>query len=149
MRFRPFFDKYETTLPKQFFLNILFLFSILNSRMSWNMCIWRHNLCNAKTGVGPTFTWLNEPWYNTKGKKMKYMMILPWQTIFPKKCRDFNLRKNMVIRSDRISRFLWRGKPLVIWPEWTPVNPSEPKWTQVNPSEPKWTQVNPGQVRSI
>ena len=25
------------------------------------MCIWRHKLCNAKTGVGPTFTWSNEP----------------------------------------------------------------------------------------
>ena len=26
------------------------------------MCIWRHKLCNSKTGVGPTFTWSNEPW---------------------------------------------------------------------------------------
>ena len=25
------------------------------------MCIWRHKLCNSKTGVGPTFTWSNEP----------------------------------------------------------------------------------------
>ena len=32
--------------------------------MSMNMCIWRHKLCNAKTGVGPTFTWSNEPWCN-------------------------------------------------------------------------------------
>ena len=31
--------------------------------MSCDMCIGRHKLCNAKTGVGPTFTWSNEPWY--------------------------------------------------------------------------------------
>ena len=28
-----------------------------------NKCIWRHKLCNAKTGFGPTFTWSNEAWY--------------------------------------------------------------------------------------
>ena len=44
----------ETTLPKQFF------FSTLRSRMSKNMCICFHKLCNAKTGVSPTFTWSNE-----------------------------------------------------------------------------------------
>ena len=49
-----------------FFLNTFLLFSTLNSRMSKNMCIWRHKLCNAKTGVGPTFTWSNEPWSNNK-----------------------------------------------------------------------------------
>ena len=27
------------------------------------MCIWHHKLCNAKTGVGPTFTWPNEALY--------------------------------------------------------------------------------------
>ena len=35
--------------------------------MSMNMCIWRHKLCNAKTGVGPTFAWSNEAmaqWHN-------------------------------------------------------------------------------------
>ena len=32
--------------------------------MSKNMFIWRHKLCNSKTGVGPTFTWSNEPWSN-------------------------------------------------------------------------------------
>ena len=32
-----------------------------NSKMSRNMCIWHHKLCNAKTDVGPTFTWSNEP----------------------------------------------------------------------------------------
>ena len=31
--------------------------------MSWNMCICRHKLWNAKMGVGPTFTWSNEAWY--------------------------------------------------------------------------------------
>ena len=36
------------------------LLSTLNSRISRIMCIWRHKLCNAKTGVGPTFTWSNE-----------------------------------------------------------------------------------------
>ena len=46
-----------------FFLIFFCLFSILNSRMSENICIWRHKLCNSKTGVGPTFTWSNEPWY--------------------------------------------------------------------------------------
>ena len=44
-----------------FLLNYFFLFSTINSRMSWNMCIQRHKLCNAKTCVGPTFTWSNEP----------------------------------------------------------------------------------------
>ena len=39
------------------------LFSTRNSKMSMNKCIWRHKLWNAKTGVGPTFTWSNEPWY--------------------------------------------------------------------------------------
>ena len=43
-----------------FFLNI-FLFFTLNSRMSKNMCIWCRKLYNSKTGVGPTFTWSNEP----------------------------------------------------------------------------------------
>ena len=43
-----------------FFLNNFFLFSAVNSRMSRNMCIWCHKLCNAKTGDGPTFTWSNE-----------------------------------------------------------------------------------------
>ena len=43
----------------------LFFFSALNSKMSKNMCIWRHKLCNSKTGFGPTFTWSNEPWFNS------------------------------------------------------------------------------------
>ena len=47
-----------------FFSKYFFLFSILNSRMTKNMCIWHHKLCNSKTGVGPTFTWSNEPWFN-------------------------------------------------------------------------------------
>ena len=42
---------------------IFLLFSNLNSRMSKNMHIWRHKFCNAKMGVGPTFTWPNEPWW--------------------------------------------------------------------------------------
>ena len=33
------------------------------SRMSSNMCIWPHKLCNAKTGISPTFTLSNEPWF--------------------------------------------------------------------------------------
>ena len=53
-----------TSLKPQYhysiFLNF-FLFSTLNSMISKNMCIWRHKLCNAKTVVGPTFTWSNEP----------------------------------------------------------------------------------------
>ena len=48
---------------KTVFSKYFFLFSTLNSRMSKKMCIWRHKLCNSKTGVGPTFTWSNEPWY--------------------------------------------------------------------------------------
>ena len=51
-------------ITKTIFSKYFFLFSILNSRMSKNMCIWRHKLCNSKTGVGPTFTWSNEPWYS-------------------------------------------------------------------------------------
>ena len=47
------------------FSKYIFFFSILNSRMSKNMCIWRHKLCNSKTGVGPTFTWSNEPWFTS------------------------------------------------------------------------------------
>ena len=45
-----------------FFLNNFF-FSTLNSRMFRNICIWRHKMCNAKTGVGQTFTLSNEPWF--------------------------------------------------------------------------------------
>ena len=45
------------------FSKYFFLFSILNSRMSKNMCIWHHKLCYSKTGVSPIFTWSNEPWY--------------------------------------------------------------------------------------
>ena len=63
VQFKPFFHKSETRLPKQFLLNNFFLFFTLNSRMSNNMCIWRHKLCNSKTDVGPTFTLSNEPWY--------------------------------------------------------------------------------------
>ena len=50
-------------ITKTVFSKYFFLFSILNSRMSRNMGIWRHKLCNSKTGVGPTFTWSTEPWY--------------------------------------------------------------------------------------
>ena len=51
-------------ITKTVFSNYFFLlFSILNSKLSMNMCIWRHKLWNDKTGVGPTFTWSNEPWY--------------------------------------------------------------------------------------
>ena len=45
-----------------FFLNNLVCFFTLKSRMSRTLCIWCHKLCNAKTGVGPTFTWSNEAW---------------------------------------------------------------------------------------
>ena len=65
VQFKPFFHKSETALPKQFFLIFFFyflFFFILNSRMFKNMCIWCHKLCNSKMGVGPTFTWSNEPW---------------------------------------------------------------------------------------
>ena len=44
----------------QIFYSFIFI-STLNSRMSRNMSIWRHKLCNGKTGVGPTFSWSNEP----------------------------------------------------------------------------------------
>ena len=40
-------------------------FFTLYSRTSWNFCIWRHKSCNAKTGIGPTFTWSNEAWFST------------------------------------------------------------------------------------
>ena len=43
-----------------FFFNFLLA---LSSRMSRNMCIWLHKLCNAKISVGPTYTWSNEAWY--------------------------------------------------------------------------------------
>ena len=36
----------------------------LSSRMSRNMCKLRHKLGNAKKGVGQTFRWSNEPWWN-------------------------------------------------------------------------------------
>ena len=49
-------------ITKTVFSKLFFLFSILNSKMSLNMCIRRHKLWNDKTGVGPTFTWSNEPW---------------------------------------------------------------------------------------
>ena len=38
-----------------FFSKYIF-FSTQNFRMSRNICIWRHKLCNAKTVIGPTFT---------------------------------------------------------------------------------------------
>ena len=59
------FGHFSTNLRphyKKKILNIFLLFCTPNSRMSCNMCIWRHKLCNAKTAVGPTFTWSNEPW---------------------------------------------------------------------------------------
>ena len=76
VQFKPFFHKSETRLPKQFFLNNFFLFSILNSRISKNMCIWRHKLCNSKTGIGPTFTWSNEPWF--RGIYYSLVNVAPW-----------------------------------------------------------------------
>ena len=33
------------------------------------MCIWRHKLCNAKTGVALGFTWSNEACYMLFGPK--------------------------------------------------------------------------------
>ena len=63
-----------------FFYNF-FLFSTLNSRISKNMCIWRHKLCNAKTVVGPTFTWSNEPWYmRTSSRPARSKQIWPDNT---------------------------------------------------------------------
>ena len=56
-------------ITRTVFSKYFFLFSILNSRMSKNMYIWRHKLCNSKTGVGQSFTWSNEPWSNRKSKK--------------------------------------------------------------------------------
>ena len=49
-----------TILPQQFFQQKNSFFSTLHTKMYINMCIWRHKLYNAKTGVGPTFTWSNE-----------------------------------------------------------------------------------------
>ena len=54
---------WDHIFQNSFFEIFFVLFSILNSRMSKDMCIWRHKLCNSKTGVDPTFTWSNEPWY--------------------------------------------------------------------------------------
>ena len=66
-------------ITKTGFSKYLFLFSSLNSRMSMNMCIWRHKLCNAKTGVGPTFTFSNEPWlgayYNGPNSNVNLQVI--------------------------------------------------------------------------
>ena len=63
-QFISFFHKSEAALPKPFFFFKKKGFSTINSRMSRNMYILRHKLCNVKTGVGPTFTWSNEAWFN-------------------------------------------------------------------------------------
>ena len=42
-----FFDKSETTFSKHCFLIFLFLFCNLNSKISWNMCTWRHKVCKG------------------------------------------------------------------------------------------------------
>ena len=59
------FGNFSTNLRPHYqtsFFQIIFLCSSIHSRMSGNMCIWRHKLCNAKQGFGPTFTWSNEAW---------------------------------------------------------------------------------------
>ena len=43
------------------------------------MCIWRHKLCNAKTGVGPTFTWSNEPWYSLLSFILLSTTLFHWE----------------------------------------------------------------------
>ena len=59
------FNGQNLTMEIQFFKgnitdNLCHFFTHLNSRMSRNMRKLRHKLGNAKTGVGPTFTWSNE-----------------------------------------------------------------------------------------
>ena len=47
------------------------------------MCIWRHKLCNSKTGVGPTFTWSNEPWYISYGWHSPVCILCTKIVFFP------------------------------------------------------------------
>ena len=60
-----------------FFFIFFFCFSTLKSRMSRNMCIWHHKLCNVKMGVGLTFTWSNDAGSIDK----KWIHLLRWNCV--------------------------------------------------------------------
>ena len=61
-QFREFFHIYEPQLSKQFFSKLEFLFSVLGSMMSKNMCKLRHKLKNPKNLPKLTSSWQNNPW---------------------------------------------------------------------------------------
>ena len=80
-----FFHKCETTSPT-FFLSkyiVLLWFSTLNCKMSWNMCVWNNKLCDAKTCIGPTFTWSNIAWYTkfTQRNSFLHWIYFEWLNV--------------------------------------------------------------------
>ena len=62
-QFRKLFNISESTFSKQFFSKLKFLFSVLGSMVSKNICKLRHKLKNAKNLPGLTWSWQNKPWY--------------------------------------------------------------------------------------
>ena len=98
--------------------------------MSRNMCIWRHKLCNAKTGVSPTFTWSNEAWYMVKTAKFLclsfYISIFsPKASILPTIGTNFHSSFinviNLFIPSDLMSIYIfkWVIKKIKLIFQWT------------------------------
>ena len=60
------FDKSETSLAKQFFLNFHCFFFTRITRMSWNISKLHHNCQNAKKL--PEFTWLRQNKHSFRGQ---------------------------------------------------------------------------------
>ena len=65
-QFRQLFHISEPTLWKQFFTKLNFLFSVLGSLVSKNICKLRNKLKNAKSLPELTWSWQNKPWYTRK-----------------------------------------------------------------------------------
>ena len=66
-QFRQLFLISEPSLSKHFFSSKLeFLFSVLGSMVSKNICKLRHKLKNSKNVPELTWSWQNKPWYKQK-----------------------------------------------------------------------------------
>ena len=74
--FRQFFNKSRSILQKTVFSKIEFLFSVLGSMMSRNMCELRHTCKNVKNLPKPTWSWQNKPWCMYQWVKLKLDFFL-------------------------------------------------------------------------
>ena len=74
-QFRKLFHVSEPTLSKQFFSKLEFLFSVLGSMVSKNICKLRHKLKNSKNLPELTWSWQNKPWSMVYSSVLYYVVL--------------------------------------------------------------------------